>query len=81
MVFFMLDFCFDTRFYFLGCFLAGAPALPARLGLRKTAIAEDEASRSYDVWCDTRLGVSDISNGSHHHILGRLESVRFKLRG
>ena len=49
MVFFMLDFCFDTRFCFLFGFLAGAPALPARLGLRETAIAEDEANRSYDV--------------------------------
>ena len=49
MVFFMLDFCFDARFCFLVGFLAGAPALPVRLGLRETAVAKDEASRSYDV--------------------------------
>lgn len=78
----MLDFCFNTRFCFLVGVLVAAPALPTRLGLRKTAIAEDEVSSSYDVWCDTGLGLGDMSNGSHHHILGPWrECVRFKLRG
>ena len=55
MVFFVLDFCFDTRFCFLVCFLAGAPALPACLGLRKTKQVGPTI---------TRLGVSDIPNVS-----------------